>query len=420
MLNQINPVPGKNLYLTLDSRLQIAVEKSLQGHRGAVVVIQPGTGQVLALVSQPGYDPNLFVEGISNQDFQALQVSSDRPLYNRALRGQYPLASAIKPFLAIEGLDSQVINPSYTIFDPGWFQLKNSEHIFHDWRRHGHGTVNLNKAIINSCDTYFYDLASRLGINRMDKILQAFGFGELTGIDLEEELPGIVASPAWKRRVKGLPWYEGDTIISGIGQGYMQATPLQMANAMGTIGMRGDHYTPYLLMGTQEPGKAFIPQPPTPHSKIKLVNADYWDIIISALEGVVSSPEGTGRKLSKASYTVAAKTGTAQVYSFSKKHYDTEEDEEDEEDIPEKLRDHHWLIAFAPVENPQIAIAVLVENSNAATAIAREILDYYLLQIQKISPNNQTNENVVNTAKPPEKKAAADIIDTIGNLNALS
>jgi penicillin-binding protein 2 len=422
VLNQINPVPGKNLFLTLDSRLQIAVEKFLEGHRGAVVAIQPATGQVLALVSQPGYDPNLFVAGISTQDFQQLQESPDHPLYNRALRGLYPLASTIKPFLALEGLDSEVINPSTTIFDPGWFQLKNSEHIFHDWRRHGHGTVNLNKALINSCDTYFYDLASRLGIARIDHILGQFGFGELTGIDLEEELPGVVASPSWKKHVKGINWYEGDTIISGIGQGYMQATPLQLANAMATLANQGQRNTPYLLMGMQEPGKKFEPQPPTAHYKIKLASSSYWTLVNNALQGVVTSPEGTAKKLAHAPYTVAAKTGTAQVYSFTKKHYETEEGEEKQDNLPEKLRDHHWLIAYAPADHPQIAIAVLVESSNEATAIAREILDYYLLQLQKYSPDTQTNNTVINTLSSPAAKADApvDIMDSIGLLHAIS
>jgi penicillin-binding protein 2 len=415
VLNQINPIPGRNLFLTLDSRLQIAVEKFLEGHRGAVVAIQPGTGQVL------GYDPNSFVAGISTQDFTQLQNSPDRPLYNRALRGLYPLASTIKPFFALEGLDSGLITPTTTIFDPGWFQLKNSEHIFHDWRRHGHGTVNLNKAIINSCDTYFYELASRMGIGRMDHILGEFGFGELTGIDLDEELPGMVASPAWKRRVKGISWYEGDTIISGIGQGYMQATPLQLANAMSIIANAGDRYTPYLLMGTQEPGKHFVPQPPTAHSKLILSNPNDWALMSNALQGVVNSPEGTGRKLSHAAYTVAAKTGTAQVYSFKKNHYDLEEGEETQDSIPEKLRDHHWLIAYAPADHPQIAIAVLVESSNEATAIARQILDYYLLQLQKFSPNVQTNNTVANELiKSPRTVNTFDIMDTLGNLNALS
>jgi penicillin-binding protein 2 len=384
VLNQIKPIPGKNLYLTIDSRLQMAVEKALSGMRGAVVVIQPSTGQVLAMVSQPGYDPNLFVAGISNEDFQALQTSPDRPLFDRALRGLYPLASTIKPFYAIGALEAGVVTPNYTIEDPGWFQLKNSKHIFHDWRKHGHGSVNLSRAIISSCDTFFYELASRMGIQRMDHILQEFGFGEMSGIDLEDELSGVVASPTWKRHAKGLPWYEGDTIISGIGQGYMQATPLQLATGVATMAERGKHYTPYLLMATEEPGTKQIPQPLQLSNKID-VAASYWNLVINAMENVVNSPVGTGYRLRNAVYTVAAKTGTAQVYSFSKKHYESEAPEENESDIPERLRDHHLLIAFAPVENPEIAVAVIVENSNQATTVARTVLDYYLLDIKKIA-----------------------------------
>jgi penicillin-binding protein 2 len=384
VLNQIKPLPGKNLYLTIDFRLQLAVEKALAGMRGAVVVIQPETGEVLAMVSQPGYDPNLFVAGISTEDFQALQTSADRPLYDRALRGLYPLASTIKPFYALGGLETGIVSPNYTIDDPGWFQLKNSKHLFHDWRKHGHGSVNLSRAIISSCDTYFYELASHMGIQRMDHILQEFGFGEMSGIDLDDELSGVVASPAWKRHAKGLPWYEGDTIISGIGQGYMQATPLQLASGIATMAERGKHYTPYLLLATQEPGKKQLSQKPQLANQVT-VAASYWDLVINAMENVVNSPMGTGFRLRNNAYTVAAKTGTAQVYSFSKKHYETESGEENQNDVPEKLRDHHLLIAFAPVDKPLIAVAVVVENSNQATSIARTVLDYYLLEIQKVA-----------------------------------
>ena len=408
VLNQIKPAPGKNLYLTLDSRLQIAVEKALEGQRGAVVAIQPSTGQVLAMVSQPGYDPNLFVAGISTQDFKALQSSPDRPLYDRALRGLYPLASTIKPYLALEGLDSGVATPNYTLYDPGWFQLKTSEHIFHDMKHGGHGMVNLNRAIICSCDTYFFELASKLGIQRIDHVLRQFGYGEVTGIDLDDELAGVVASPSWKRQAKGVSWYEGDTINSGIGQGYMQATPLQLANAVSTMAMRGKRYTPYLLLGSQQPGKGFFPQKPVLANKVDIVNTSLWNAIVSAMQGVTSSQEGTAyRLLGHTPYTVAAKTGTAQVYSFSKKHYDTESGQENQEKLPEKLRDHHLLVAFAPVDNPQIAVAVVVENSNQATIVARAVLDYYLVEMQKkvVSPfalpkTTATTIPVDNTGKP--------------------
>ena len=399
VLNQIKPVPGKNLYLTIDSRLQMAVEKALSGLRGAVVVIQPSTGQVLAMVSQPGYDPNLFVAGISNEDFQALQNSPDRPLFDRALRGLYPLASTIKPFYALAGLETGTVSPNYTISDPGWFQLKNSKHMFHDWRKHGHGSVNLSRAIISSCDTYFYELASRLGISRMDHILQEFGFGEMSGIDLDDELAGVVASPSWKRQAKGLPWYEGDTVISGIGQGYMQATPLQLASGVATMAEHGKRYTPYLLMATLQPGSKMVPQPPELTNQINM-SENYWDLVIDAMQNVVSSQMGTGFRLRSPVYTVAAKTGTAQVYSFSKKHYENEASEVNEADIPERLRDHHLLIAFAPAENPQIAVAIVVENSNQATLIAHTVLDYYLLEIQKIATLPVPANPVVTVNKP--------------------
>jgi penicillin-binding protein 2 len=375
VLNQIKPIPGKNLYITLDSRLQAELEKA----------IQPATGQILAMVSQPGYDPNMFVAGISTQDFQELMNSPDRPLYDRALRGLYPPASTIKPFIALEGLESGVATPNFTLFDPGYFQLRNSKHQFHDWKRHGHGTVNISRAITSSCDTYFYDLGSKLGIQRIDHILSEFGFGELSGIDLDDELAGIVASPKWKRQVKGTPWYEGDTIISSIGQGYMQVTPLQLASGVSTIAARGKHYTPYLLLGMQQPGKTFSQQQPVLINQVN-VSDSYWDIVITAMQNVVSSPLGTGFRLRSLPYSVAAKTGTAQVYSFTKKHYENEAGEEDQSDLPEKLRDHHLIIAFAPAENPQIAVAVIVENSNESANIARVALDYYLTQILKIAP----------------------------------
>jgi len=386
VINQIKPIPGKNLYLTIDSGLQLAAEEALSGYRGAIVIIQPSTGQVLAIVSQPGFDPNLFVTGISSTDFKSLQQSLDKPLYNRALRGLYPLASTIKPFLAIEGLDSGITTPEYTIEDPGWYKLKNSERPFHDWRKHGHGLVNLNRAIMSSCDTYFYDLAFRLGIQRIDDILFKFGFGKLTGIDLGEELSGNVATPAWKRKTKGLSWYPGDTVISGIGQGYMQATPLQLAVGVSAIATKGKHVTPYLMLGSQEPGKSYKLNTSLRSENINLHSPSIWTTVITGMQNVIESPEGTGYRFGPAPYTVAAKTGTAQVYT--KKYRNVNDDHQDNQaTLPERLRDHSLLIAFAPVENPQIAIAIIVENSSLsvstenhgpAVGIARKLFDYYL------------------------------------------
>ncbi|MHB1946780.1 MAG: penicillin-binding protein 2 [Gammaproteobacteria bacterium] len=407
VLNRIKPIPGENLYLTIDSKLQLAVEEALGGHRGAVVVIQPSTGQVLAMVSQPTYDPNIFVSGISSQDFKALQQSPDRPLYNRALRGLYPPASTVKPYMALEGLDSEVTDTEYSIYDPGIYQLKTSSQIFHDWKRHGHGVVNLPKAIMVSCDVYFFDLAFKMGIQRIDEILHKFGYGQLTGIDLDEELAGNVASPTWKKKVKGINWYPGDTLNSGIGQGYMQVTPLQLASAIATLANRGQRYTPHLLLSEQEPGKAAVPSQPTRVSKIELNDDKYWNIVINAMQNVIQSPEGTGYRRfgHDAPYTVAAKTGTAQV--FTKKHYDMTVEHDNQDLLPERLRDNSLFVAFAPVDHPRIAIAVVVENSLLAASIARKILDYYLIGPQALKPPTP-----VTTADPKKDETPSDEDET--------
>lgn len=344
--------------------------------------------------------------GISNTDFQTLQQSPDRPLYNRALRGIYPFASTIKPFIALEGLNSGVITPDTTIFDPGWYKLKNTEHVFHDWQHHGHGTVNLNKAITNSCDTYFYDLASKLGIRRIDTILSQFGFGDATGIDIGEELPGNIATPEWKRRVKGSAWYLGDTINSGIGQGYMQATPLQLAAGVAGIANRGKRFTPYLLLGSEEPGKKYIVQKPVPLDAVPIHDQTIWDNVINGMRNVVESPQGTAHLLGNAPYSVAAKTGTAQVYSVRKRTADNKAPSQ--ASLPEQLRDHSLFIAFAPVENPEIAIAIIVENTSMvlssenhgpAVGIARKLLDYYLLPKATTPSQPISQASVINGAK---------------------
>lgn len=386
VLNRIKPIPGKNLYLTIDSNLQIAAEQALGGHRGAIVAIQPATGQVLALVSEPTYDPNIFVEGISTEDYETLHKSPDRPLYNRALRGLYPMASPIKPFIALEGLNSGIANPNFSISDPGWYQLPNSSHRFYDWKRHGHGRVNLSHAITSSCDTYFFDLGHKLGIKRIDDILTRFGFGQSTGIDVGEELSGVVASPSWKRRVKGASWYEGDTINSAIGQGYMQTTPLQLANGVAAIANRGKRFVPHLLLSEQQPGKKTEAQKPISLNPV-ILEENTWNFVINAMRNVVESPQGTASRFGKnLPYTVAAKTGTAQVYSIKKRNKNDEA--EAQENLAENLRDHSLFIAFAPVDKPQIAIAVIVENNNKlAVNVARRLLDYYFLGQQVTNQN---------------------------------
>ncbi len=374
ILKQIKGTPGKNVYLTLDSGLQFVAETALKGHRGAVVAIDPATGEVLAMVSQPGYDPNPFVVGISQQDFQALQESSERPLFDRATRGLYPPASTIKPFLALQGLETGFIDENTQIYDPGWFELSNSSHRYHDWKHGGHGTVNLNTAILSSCDIYFFRLADRMGITNMDKMLAQFGYGKLTDIDLDHELPGVLASPEWKRATKAAHWYPGDTVISGIGQGYMLVTPLQLAVATATMANRGQKIKPHLLLGEQIPGNAYIPYEEGEAETITLHDSDNWERVINGMQNVVSSPHGTAYRYGKNhTYTIAAKTGTAQV--IAKKNPD---EKDNQEALPEKFRDHHLFIAFAPVDKPRLAIAVITENSYNTIEVARAIFDYYL------------------------------------------
>lgn len=371
---EITAIPGENIYLTIDSGLQFAAERALHGHRGAVVAIDPNTGQVLAMVSEPGYDSNIFVSGISQKDYRELQLSKDQPLYNRALRGLYSPASTIKPFLGLGSLEMGITTPEFSLFDPGWFQLTPTSRLFHDWRRLGHGVVNISKAIITSCDIYFYDLAIKMGIKRMMDIYSQFGFGEYTGIDLDDELAGVLPTPEWKMQAKGVQWYEGDTIFSGIGHGYIQTTILQLAHATATLANRGIRYMPYLLLGEQIAGKPLELDDPIPLSPVTTHDQNYWNIIINAMADSVNLPYGTAHIFGKKrNYTIAAKTGTAQV---SKRRNPDEEDKQ--EDLPERLRDHHLFIAFAPVDKPKLAVAVVTENSNTAIETARIIFDYYL------------------------------------------
>lgn len=386
ILKEIKSQPGKNLYLTIDSNLQLAAEKSLKGLRGSIVAIDPSNGQVLALVSNPGFDPNLFVTGISRKDYKELQQSLDKPLFNRSIRGLYPPASTIKPFIALKGLDSETITPDDTIEDIGWFQLPNYSHRYHDWRPRGHGTVDITRAIIQSCDTYFYRLADTMGIRKIDDMLNDFGFGTATGIDLNDELSGVVASPEWKRYSKHTSWYDGDTIISGIGQGYMQSTPLQLATATAALSMRGQRYLPYLMLGEQEPDGTFIAQPPISLDPIELEDDGDWEIVIKAMQGVVTSPQGTGFRFGRNhTYTIAAKTGTAQV--VAKRGSGNEVD--NQSNLPERMRDHHLFIAFAPADKPKIALAVITENSNSAVVAAKNVMDTFF-NTQK--PDSERNE----------------------------
>ncbi len=377
VLERTPPQPGVNLYLSVDMDLQQVAVKALEGQRGAVVAIEPDSGDILALVSTPGFDPNLFVNGISSEKYRGLRDSPDRPLFNRALQGQYPPGSTIKPMMGLAGLEYGLRKPGDRTWCPGWYQLKGQEHKYRCWKKVGHGHVDIEDAIVQSCDVYFYELAHDMGIDRMHDFLSGFGLGRITGIDLPGERSGLWPSRAWKRRVRNLPWFPGETLITGIGQGFSLATPLQLAQAVALISRRGDGMKPRLLRRIEDPviGEA---RDLRPQAALTRVHADArnWATIIKAMHDVVQGPRGTARASARgARYRYAGKTGTAQVYGIK-------QDEKADKNVAEHLRDHALFIAFAPLDVPRIAVAVVIENggsgSHAAAPVARKILDAYL------------------------------------------
>lgn len=367
------PVPGQDLYLNLDIHLQQAAQQALGEESGAVVAIDPRDGAVRVMVSKPGYDPHDFVNGISSEDFKALQNSLSRPLFNRALRGQYPPGSTIKPFLGLGALESNVEGIGERVHCGGYYRLPGDDRRYRDWKKWGHGAVDLKQAIEQSCDVFFYDLAYRMGIDAMAEYLQRFGFGRVTGIDLPGEKDGLLPNSAWKRKRMGMVWFPGETLIAGIGQGYMLATPLQLAHAVAALAS-GKSYTPRLLSAMQAPGQDPVPVAPPEATTITVRQMKNWQYIHEAMEAVVSGKHGTARGAGLgAGYRFAGKTGTAQVISIA------QDEEYDEEAIAKRHRDHALFIAFAPVESPRLAIAVLVENgghgSTAAAPVARKVFD---------------------------------------------
>lgn len=390
-----DPVPGKDLVLSLDLKLQQVTEKLLEGRRAAVVAIDPNDGGILALVSTPGYDPNLFVTGISNKDYSALRESSDLPLFNRALRGRYPPGSTIKPIIAMAAIDSESVSPNFRVHDIGWYSLTKGGRKYRDWKKSGHGLVNLNHALAQSCDVWFYTVGHKMGVDPMSDYLGRFGFGTVNSLDLPEATRGILPSRQWKRDSRNLPWYPGDSLNLSIGQGFLLATPMQLATATAVIANRGRWVQPTMLTGRFEPSaeKGFNVLPlDYDHGKAKpddvtLKHPEYWDPIIQGMVDVVHGPRGTARRSAKGvKYRFAGKTGTAQVVGIK------QDEEYDASKLAERFRDHALFIAFAPVEKPQIAVAVIVENggggSTTAAPIARQVMDAYLLDGDHIKDTN--------------------------------
>lgn len=379
VLQRTEPVPGPNLYLHLDSRLQAVAERAMGSFHGAIVALDPRTGAVLTLVSLPNYDPNPFVNGIEVDDYRTLSTDTGRPLFNRVVRGQYPPGSTLKPFAGLAGAELGVTNLRGRTYCPGYFTLKGGERKYRDWKRDGHGSVDLIRAIVESCDVYFYDLALSMGIDRMHDSLQPFGFGQLTEIDLSGELTGLLPSRAWKRRARDEPWYTGETLISGIGQGFNLVTPIQLASVTATLATYGKRVRPHMVYAVEDTRQGTLtPQAAHYLEPVPIVAQANWDAVIDAMVQVVHGRWGTARHIGRdAPYRIAGKTGTAQVFGLKQ----TEKYEPDQ--IPKRLRDHALFIAFAPADNPRIAIAVIVENGGSGSAvaapIARQIMDEYLL-----------------------------------------
>ncbi|MCC4833662.1 penicillin-binding protein 2 [Shewanella sp. 10N.7] len=366
------PTPGQDIYLTLDLKLQQKAMELLDGRRGSVVAIDPQDGGVLAMVSSPTYDPNLFVHGISSKAYSALLNDKSRPLINRATQGQYSPASTIKPHVALLGLEEKAITEKTRIWDPGFWQIPNVERKYRDWKRWGHGWVDVYSSIMDSCDTFFYDLAYKVGVDKMAEFMAKFGFGETTGIDIYEEANGIMPSKDWKRMRYNQPWYIGDTISVGIGQGYWTTTPLQLTNAATILANRGKRFTPHLLKSFKdEPPK--IDTPIDEREPISLNDDNNWEIINEAMRRTAHKSRFTD-----ATYTAAMKTGTAQVFSVA------QDEKYDSDTIAEHLRDNALIIAYAPYENPKIVLAVVLENAGwggvNAGPVARALLDEYMLR----------------------------------------
>lgn len=368
---------GQNITLSLDLELQQYIERILGKRRGAVVVMDPRDGSILAMVSSPSYDPNLFVNGIPGKTYSALLNDPDRPLINRTTQGTYPPASTVKPLITVAALESGAITTKTTLFDPGWWKLPGSEKRYRDWKKWGHGQLNITKAIEESADTFFYQVAYDMGIDRLSEWMKKFGFGQYTGVDISEERSGVMPSREWKMARYRKPWYQGDTIPVGIGQGYWTATPLQLAKAMTILINDGEVKPPHLLKSIQGNGITMnYPEENLPSIGVK--DSGYWEIAKDGMYGVNNRPNGTARRsFAGTPYKSAGKSGTAQVFSLAPNQtYDAKK-------LANYLHDHAWFTGFAPYDNPQVVVSILLENAGGGSTngapIARKIFDHILL-----------------------------------------
>ncbi|MGE4314709.1 penicillin-binding protein 2 [Acinetobacter sp.] len=415
-LGRKEPVRGNDLYLSIDYGLQVTATEQLAGRRGAIVALNPKTGEILALVSSPSFNPNLFVTGISNTDYSALRDNLDQPLYNRAVQGAYPPGSTIKPMFGLGGLHYNIVDWNTAISDPGYFSLPGDSHKFRDWRKSGHGTVNLHKAQVVSCDTYYYILAYRMGIEKMNAWMRQFGFSEKTGVDLPSESTGLYPNPDWKMRTRKSKWLKGETISVSIGQGAFTATPLQLAMATAITANQGAHITPHVLRESH--GAKPFHMRNAPDGKIQFNGKpEDWIKMRDAMIDVIET--GTGRGIRTPLYHIAGKTGTAQVKSIAQgKKYN-------EALLSERQLDHGLFIGFAPAENPEIAVAIVWENGKhggSAAQLARPLFDYWLYTRKKnpIRPAGHQISGGLMTAgiKPGELPSGTAPVDTATNVQS--
>jgi penicillin-binding protein 2 len=376
-LQRVAPVAGQDLFLHIDANLQRIAFEALGEYNGSVVALDPKTGGVLAMVSKPEFDPNLFVSGISSKDYAALRDSPDRPLFDRALRGHYPPGSTLKPFVALAGLEQGIVTEQTKTYCPGWYTLPGQDHRYRCWKSHGHGHVDLVDSIAQSCDVYFYDLAHALGIERIHSFLDLFGFGLRTGVDIPSESKGLSPSAEWKRQVRNQVWYPGETLISGIGQGFNQTTPIQLAQATATLARRGVSISPRLARATRANVDSALELLESEDSTtLPIDKVRNWEAIIDSMVAVVHGQRGTARSVGKdMPFKIAGKTGTAQVFGIK------QDEKYDASTLEKKLHDHALFIAFAPADDPQFVVAVVAENggggSKTAAPIARKLIKEY-------------------------------------------
>src|SRR6201994_1233374 len=401
------PTAGDDIVLAMDLKTQKTAEDALNGRRGALVAIDPNNGDVIAMTSRPGFDPNMFGRGITRAEYAALKDNIDTPLLARAMRGVYPPGSTVKPVIALAGLAYHVVDPDQTRFCAGQFHLPGSAHLYREGKGGHHGWMNLTEAIAKSCDVYFYGLADQIGVDHIATFMSPFGFGRSTGIDISGELHGLLPDRAWKAAHFARPadkmWFPGETVNFGIGQGYLNVTPLQMAHYVSVLASRGKVFKPRLVTGFRDALNGETkPLAPIREPDITLATPEQWDRIYAGMVGAVTHGTAALAVGKNAAYQIAGKTGTAQVFSVG------QNEKYNEKTVAERLRDHSWVISFAPADQPRIAVAVIVENggwgASAAAPIARKVLDAYLLgEDGKLKPPDAPN-----SAMPPPRQVPAE------------